>query len=94
MKRMDSELRQLFGETITRQARQTDPAMLDLSANLMDRVHDAADALLCIRGDIEGQKALVVALPFNVRLVLCMWLMDTGLATKLARAATGKQVCR
>lgn len=84
--KMRGELRRLFGEPLVRLAEQTDPMELDLSAGLMDRVHDGADALLTLHGDTEEQHRYVQALPHEVRLVLCMWLMDTGLATKLVHA--------
>jgi hypothetical protein len=32
----------------------------------------------------------VLDLPHEVRLALCMWLMDTGLAAKLVRAVFAK----
>jgi hypothetical protein len=86
VKKMQGELRHLFGEPLVRLAEVTDPASLDLTAALMDRVHDGADALLTLRGDIEEQHRYVLALPHEVRLALCMWLMDTGLASKLVRA--------
>ena len=84
--RMRTELRRLFGEPLVRLADMTDPMALELTAGLMDRVHDGADALLLMRGDMEEQHRYVQALPHEVRLVLCMWLMDTGLAAKLVRA--------
>lgn len=88
--KMQGELRHLFGEPLVRLAEVTDPAALDLTAALMDRVHDGADALLTLRGDTEEQHRYVLALPHEVRLALCMWLMDTGLASKLVRAAFAK----
>lgn len=88
--KMQGELRHLFGEPLVRLAEVTDPASLDLTAALMDRVHDGADALLTLRGDTEEQHRYVMALPHEVRLALCMWLMDTGLASKLVRAAFAK----
>lgn len=84
---IEMELRHLFGAALVEEAARTDPASLDLSAALMDAVHTAADTLLAHRGDMPAQRATVAALPADVRLVLCMWLMDTGLAAKLIRAA-------
>ena len=85
--RIEVELRHLFGPALLDQAGRTDPATLDLSAALMDAVHDAADTLLGQQGHVSAQRATVAALPEDVRLVLCMWLRDTGLAAKLSRAA-------
>jgi hypothetical protein len=85
-----SELKLLFGEPVAYLSKITDPATLDLSAALMDRVHDGADALLTMRGDLVEQHRYIGGLPFEVRLVLCMWLMDTDLATKLIRAVYAK----
>ena len=81
-----AELKRLFGEPVAYLATITDTATLDLSAALMDRVHDGADALLTMRGNLAEQHRYISGLPFDVRLVLCMWLMDTELATKLIRA--------
>lgn len=85
-----AELKRLFGEPVAYLASITDPATLNLSAALMDRVHDGADALLRMRGHLEGQQSYISGLPFEVRLVLCMWLMDTDLAVKLIRAVYAK----
>lgn len=94
--RILGEMRELFGEVIVRRAQQADPADLDLSAGLMDRVHTSADDLLAIRGNPAEQQQYVGGLAYEVRLVLCMWLMDTNLAARLVRAAyaVGTQVCR
>lgn len=90
------EMRELFGELIVKRAQQTVPAELNLSAGLMDRVHDGADALLVMRGDLSEQQRYIGELAYEVRLVLCMWLLDTNLAANLVRAAysAGNQVCR
>ena len=89
-KKMQGEMQRLFGEPLVRLAESTDPMALELTAGLMDRVHDGADALLTMRGDTEEQHRYVLALPHEVRLALCMWLMDTGLASKLVRAVLAK----
>ena len=84
------EIKRLFGEPVAFLAQITDPATLDLSASLMDRVHDGADALLTMRGNLAEQHRYISGLPFDVRLVLCMWLMDMNLAAKLVRAVYAK----
>ena len=84
--RIQRELIALFGEPTVLVAKIIDPAMLALSAGLMDRVHDAADAVLARTGRPAVQRKFVAELASDVRLVLCMWLMDTGLAAKLTRA--------
>jgi hypothetical protein len=87
---MDRELIALFGEVTVKVARMVDPAMLALSADLMDRVHDGADALLARTGRPDAQRRYVADLTSDVRLILCMWMMDMGLAAKLtARAMRG-----
>lgn len=83
-------LRHLFGEPVVYLAGITDVASLQLSANFMDGIHDGADALLKMRGNLQMQHGYVSGLSFTVRLVLCMWLMDTELASKLIRAAYAK----
>lgn len=80
------ELKRLFGEPVVYLARITDPASLDLSAALMDRVHDGADALLALKGHPQEQCRYIGELPFDVRLVLCMWLLDLDLAAKLLKS--------
>lgn len=89
-KKMQGELRRLFGEPLVRLAEATDPMELELTAALMDRVHDGADALLTMRGDTEEQHRYVLGLPHEVRLALCMWLTDTGMAAKIVRATLAK----
>jgi hypothetical protein len=87
-RKMDAELAVLFGDVTVRIARMVDPVMLALSADLMDRVHDGADALLARSGRPDAQRRYVAGLPSDVRLILCMWMMDLDLAAKLtARAA-------
>jgi hypothetical protein len=86
-----AELKRLFGEPVAYLASITDPATLDLSAALMDRVQDGADALLTIPGRLAEEHSYIGGLPFDVRLVLCMWLMDTDLAAKLVRRAFANQ---
>ena len=87
-RKMDAELAVLFGDVTVRIARMVDPVMLALSADLMDRVHDGADALLARSGRPGAQRRYVAGLPSDVRLILCMWMMDLDLAAKLtARAA-------
>ena len=84
------EMKKLFGDTVACLATITDPATLDLTAGLMDRVHDGADALLALRGDLVEQQRYIGELPFEVRLVLCMWLLDTDMAGKIIHAAYTK----
>jgi hypothetical protein len=89
-KAQHKELRQLFGEPVAYLAQITDIANLELSAELMDSVHDGADTLLTMRGKVRLQQRYIEGLPFTVRLVLCMWLMDTELASKLIRTVYAK----
>ena len=81
--RLEQELATLFGREVLKQAKATDPVHLDLSAEQMDAVHDAADHLLENAGDPMMQRALVMALPADIRLVLCMWIYDLDLAATL-----------
>ena len=83
---MQRELITLFGDAPVQVTKMVDPALLALSADLMDRVHDAADAVLARTGRPSAQRMYVAELPSDVRMILCMWLMDTGLAAKLTRA--------
>lgn len=87
--KMDAELVALFGDVTVKIGRMVDPAMLALSADLMDRVHDGADALLARSGRPDAQRRYVAGLPSDVRLILCMWMMDLDLAAKLTARAAG-----
>lgn len=88
-KKRDAELVALFGTVPVMLARMVDPVNLNLSASLMDAVHDAADDLLALSGQLRDQQRFIADLPNDVRLVLCMWMLDLGLAAKLIdRVAT------
>jgi len=89
------EMAAMFGRKLVRAARETDPMALDLTAERMEAVHNAADTLLAKSGDTLGQRRTVTRLDAETRLALCMWIMDLGLAGKLAaRAVRGPiQVC-
>lgn len=89
-RRAVQEMRRLFGEVVVYMATITDPIELDLSEGLMDRIHDAADRLLALREKPAEQARYVKAMPFSTRLVLCMWLMDMSMATRLVRAVYAK----
>lgn len=81
--RRERELAALFGEDCVAYARITDPADLDLTADLMDAVWNAADDLLRDAGAPERQRATIDALPELTQRVLCMWVLDLDLAGKL-----------
>lgn len=89
-KREIDQMRQLFGEAVVYIASLADPIDLDLSESLMDRIHDAADRLMTLSGSPAEQVRYVSAMPFETRLVLCMWLMDTNLAAKMIRTVYAK----
>jgi hypothetical protein len=84
------DLKHLFGEPVTSLAKIVGLESLAITPELMESVHDAADALLTMRGQSERQRGYLAGLPFTVRLVLCMWLTDTELAAKLIRVAYSK----
>lgn len=84
------DLKHLFGEPVTSLANIVGLEALEITPELMESVHDAADVLLTMRGQPERQRGYLAGLPFTVRLVLCMWLTDTELAAKLIRAAYSK----
>ena len=70
-------IRRLFGEVVCSVAAVTDAATLDLSAGLMDRVHDGADALLNMRHHPDEQMRYVSVLPCDA-LTLQLPKPDTG----------------
>ena len=84
------DLKHLFGEPVTSLAKIVGLESLAVTPELMEAVHDAADMLLKMRGQSERQRGYLAGLPFTVRLVLCMWLNDSELATKLIRVAHSK----
>ena len=84
------DLKHLFGEPVSSLAKIVGLESLEITPELMESVHDAADALLTMRGQFERQSIYLAGLPFTVRLVLCMWLNDSELATKLIRVAHSK----
>lgn len=84
------DLKHLFGEPVTSLAKIVGLESLAITPELMESVHDAADAMLTMRGQSERQRGYLAGLPFTVRLVLCMWLTDTELAAKLIRIAYSK----
>ena len=84
------DLKHLFGEPVTSLAKIVGLESLAVTPELMESVHDAADALLTMRGHPERQRGYLAGLPFTVRLVLCLWLNDSELATKLIRVAHSK----
>jgi len=84
------DLKHLFGEPVTSLAKIVGLESLAVTPELMESVHDAADAMLTMRGQSERQRGYLAGLPFTVRLVLCMWLTDTELAAKLIRVAYSK----
>jgi|VirMetMinimDraft_7_1064189.scaffolds.fasta_scaffold60535_2 hypothetical protein len=84
------DLKHLFGEPVTSLAKIVGLESLAITPELMESVHDAADAMLTMRGQSERQRGYLAGLPFTVRLVLCMWLTDTELAAKLIRVAYSK----
>ena len=83
---IERELAALFGCSVVEQAGATDPAGLTVSADFMDRVHDAADSLLSRHGPQE-QRAFVEGLEPDTRLVLCMFIQDLELTATLAATA-------
>ena len=89
-KTIRQDLKQLFGEPVSSLARIVGLESLEITPELMESVHDAADALLTMSGQTKRQRSYLAGLPFNVRLVLCMWLTDTELAAKLIRFAYSK----
>ena len=84
------DLKHLFGEPVTSLAKIVGLESLAITPELMESVHDAADAMLTMRVQSERQRGYLAGLPFTVRLVLCMWLTDTELAAKLIRVAYSK----
>lgn len=84
------DLKHLFGEPVTSLAKIVRLESLEITLELMESVHDAADVLLTMRGQFERQRDYLAGLPFTMRLVLCMWLTDTELAAKLIRVAYSK----
>lgn len=84
---IQAELVSLFGRGMVDRAKATDVVDLELTASRVDAVHDATDALLQHPGKPKLQQATVAALDDMTTLMLCMWLMDTGLAERIYQHA-------
>lgn len=82
--RRDKELASLFGMDLVQKAKATDPADLNLTADLMAAVHDSADGLMVMAGCPRAQRELINDLNEETRLALCMWIQDMELSEKLA----------
>ena len=80
-------IRRLFVGTVFSVMRSIVDAAYRLTAAPIERVHDGADTLVKLRRYPEEQLRYVSELPFDVRLVLCMWVMDCDLSDKLAQRA-------
>lgn len=77
--RLEAELVSLFGREVVAEASRADPEQLEVDAELVDEVHHAADELLRHRYPKE-QRQVVAGLEPRVRLLLCLWVRDIGLA--------------
>ena len=86
IEKLRHELVALFGRGLVQQAEITDVADLDITADQMDAVHHAADAILKHPGQPSRQRELVDDLDEQTTLLLCMWLMDTDFAGRIYAA--------
>ena len=80
---LEFELASLFGRATVRQAKQTDVVDLDLDAEFLDGIAEMAGQLIQATGKPTQQREFVARLNAENRLMLCMWLLDSGLASKL-----------
>lgn len=87
VKNQKRELRELFGPAVYFMAETVQPETLDVTPELLDSVGVAAEAMSSMRGSRGRQQDCLAGLPFSVRLVLCMWLMDVKMASRLIRLA-------
>ena len=83
--RVDAEIASLFGRELVNLARRTDVVDLDLEADYIDGLADAAEELLQVKGQSEKQRKMVDAMSAGERLALCMWMLDTDMAVKLVQ---------
>jgi hypothetical protein len=77
------ELVALFGEPVVAHAAITDPTTLHPSAPAMNAVSASADALLKLAGQPDAQRAYVSTLQPDLRLLLCLWIGNTGMVSAL-----------
>lgn len=82
-----SELVALFGRRVVDMATVLDVAHLDITAKRMAAVQKATEALMELNGQPDGQRAVVKGLETYTALLLCMWLMDTGMFERLLEQA-------
>jgi len=90
---LEFELAFLFGQATVHQAKQSDIVDLDLDIEFLNGVSEIAGQLLKLTGQPIQQRKFVARLNADNRLMLCMWLMDTGIADKLIGEITKQNGC-
>ena len=81
--RAREELAVLFGQETVEQASQLDIADLHLNDEIVASISNGIRTLKELQHNPSAQVSFVNSLEPGARLLLCMWIMDTGLLTKI-----------
>ena len=81
--RAREELAVLFGQETVEQASQLDIADLHLNDEIVASISSGIRTLKELQHNPSAQVSFVNSLEPGARLLLCMWIMDTGLLTKI-----------
>ena len=81
--RVREELAVLFGQETVEQAGQLDIADLRLNDKIVASISNGIRTLKELQHNSSAQVSFVNSLEPGARLLLCMWIMDTGLLTKI-----------
>jgi hypothetical protein len=68
---LPNDAKRLFGHQIVSLAGDVDPLQVDAT-----QIKDAAVALSLLKGDPDGQVAMIKALPTKIAIELCRWVID------------------
>lgn len=68
---LPNDAQRLFSHQIVSLAGDVDPLQVDAT-----QIRDAAVALSLMKGDPDGQAAMIQALPTKIAIELCRWVID------------------
>lgn len=77
---LPNDAQRLFGHQIVSLAGDVDPLQVDAT-----QIKDAAVALSLLKGDPQGQIAMIQALPTKTATELCRWVLDPQFWSKVGK---------
>ncbi|MGI9229010.1 MAG: hypothetical protein ACR2P9_04035 [Gammaproteobacteria bacterium] len=78
-----SFLTALFGPETVKLAAQLDTANLNINDSMTKTIGAGVSRLKTLKGNTAGQQDYVASLEGGARLLLCLWIMDMSLVSKL-----------